>query len=103
MSYFLAAPRTPQEAWGVIGHAISGNRRDKANCFIVFNFLRLTCTINEVGDPSSPLAQVDLTSPVPDAALIKYPGLNGVPTLQARIESVAALHRNPGTGQLNPL
>ena len=99
MEYFITGTKTPREAWEVVGHALNVNG-DEGNCKILFDFLRLACTLNAQGDTSSPLAAVDLTTPVPDAALImhrtnlinaKLPGLNRVPTLQAGTEIVAAI------------
>jgi hypothetical protein len=99
MGYFVTGPKTPRQAWEVVGHDISVNG-DEDNCRILFDFLRLACTVSAAGDPASPLAQLDLVAPVPDAALIthrtniinlKLPGLNRVPTLQAGTEIVAAL------------
>jgi hypothetical protein len=73
---------------------------DEGNCKILFDFLRLACTLNAAGDTASPAAGPELTTPAPDAALIRHrttlvnsklPGLNRVPTLQAGAEIVAAL------------
>ena len=99
MNYFITGTKTPREAWEVVGHALNVNG-DEGKCKVLFDFLRLACTLNALGDTSSPLANGDLTSPVPDVALIthrttlinvKLPGLNRVPTLQAGTEIVAAL------------
>jgi len=99
MEYFITGTKTPREAWEVVGHAINVNG-DEGNCKVLFDFLRLACTLNAAGDTSSPLAGADLTTPVPDASLImhrnalisiKLPGLNRTPTLQAGTEVVAAI------------
>jgi hypothetical protein len=99
MEYFITGTRSPREAWEVVGHALNVNG-DEANCKILFDFLRLACTLNAAGDTSSPLVGNDLTTPVSDVALIqhrttlinvKLPGLNRVPTLQAGTEIVAAI------------
>jgi hypothetical protein len=97
--HFVGGTKTPREAWETVGHALNVNG-DETNCKILFDFLRLACTVNAAGDAASALAGPDLTSPVPDVALIthrtalinaKLPGLNRTPTLQASTEVVAAI------------
>jgi hypothetical protein len=94
MEYFITGTKTPREAWEVVGHALNVNG-DEVNCKILCDFLRLPVTLNAAGDTASPLAGAELTTPVPDVALIRHrtalinvklPGLNRVPTLQ-RIDS----------------
>mgnify|MGYP000181859540 CR=1 FL=1 len=99
MEHFITGTKTPREAWEVVGQALNVNG-DESHCKVLFDFLRLACTLNAVGDMASPLAGADLTTPVPDVALIRHrtnlinvklPGLNRTPTLQAGAEIVAAL------------
>jgi hypothetical protein len=99
MECFITGAKTPREAWEAVGQALNVNG-DEGNCKILFDFLRLACTLNTAGDTASPVAGPELTTPVPDAALIRHrttlinsklPGLNRAPTLQAGTEIVAAL------------
>jgi hypothetical protein len=99
VQHFITGTKSPREAWVVVGHAInvSGN---KGNCKILFDSLRLACAPNEAGVTLSPLAGVELTTPVPNAALIlhrtalmnvKLPRSNQVLMLQAGTKIVAAI------------
>jgi hypothetical protein len=100
MECFITGTKTPREAWEVVGQALNVNG-DEGNCKILFDFLGLACTLNAAGDKASLVAGPELTTPVPDAALIRHrttliknsklPGLNRVPTLQAGTKIVAAL------------
>jgi hypothetical protein len=99
MECFVTGTKTPREAWEVVGHALNVNG-DEGNCQILCNFLQLACTLNAASDTSSPLAGAELTTPVPEVALVKHPtalvnvklpGLNRAPTPQAGKEIIAAI------------
>ena len=48
MEHFITGTKTPREAWEVTGHATHVNA-DEGNCKILFNFLRLACTLSGTG------------------------------------------------------
>ena len=58
MEYLITGTKNPREAWEVVGHALNVNG-DEGNCKILFDFLRLACTLNASGDTLSPLAGAD--------------------------------------------
>jgi hypothetical protein len=99
MEHSITGTHKKREAWEAVKHALNVNG-DEGNCQILCNFLRLACALNAAVDMSSPLAGAELTTPVPDMALIKHrdalvnvklPGLNWVSTPQAGTEIVAAI------------
>jgi hypothetical protein len=91
MRHFIQGPMMPRQAWEIVRQDIITNN-DVGPCAPLFNFLRLACTLNAIGDTTLPLAQGTISVPLSDATLIhhrteliqhKLPGINRTPIMAA--------------------